>query len=227
MNFKRYTLVAALAVSSFCYSFGAQANVVNNLVTNGSFEDASIDPGGYTTLNAVSNVLTGWTVSNGSVDYIGTYWQAADGSRSLDMDGNSQGTIASQTLNTIAGQTYLVSFALAGNPDNGPTIKTIQAAIGDSGWQTFTFDTTGKTHSDMGWITESFLYTAVGTSTISFQSLTGAPVGDPRAAWGPALDNVVVTAVPEASTWAMMVLGFLGVGFVAYRRRPSASLRFA
>lgn len=29
-------------------------------------------------------------------------------------------------------------------------------------------------------------------------------------------------AVPEASTWAMMLLGFLGLGFMAYRRKSSA-----
>lgn len=34
------------------------------------------------------------------------------------------------------------------------------------------------------------------------------------------------TAVPEPSTWAMMVLGFLGVGFMAYRRN-NRSFRFA
>jgi hypothetical protein len=28
-----------------------------------------------------------------------------------------------------------------------------------------------------------------------------------------------VAAVPEASTWAMMLLGFMGVGFMAYRRK--------
>jgi hypothetical protein len=28
-----------------------------------------------------------------------------------------------------------------------------------------------------------------------------------------------VAPVPEASTWAMMILGFAGVGFLAYRRR--------
>lgn len=28
-----------------------------------------------------------------------------------------------------------------------------------------------------------------------------------------------VSAVPEPSTWAMMILGFCGVGFLAYRRR--------
>lgn len=32
----------------------------------------------------------------------------------------------------------------------------------------------------------------------------------------------VVTAVPEPSTWAMMVLGFAGVGFMTYRRRSHA-----
>ena len=37
-------------------------------------------------------------------------------------------------------------------------------------------------------------------------------------------DNLTVTAVPEASTWAMMILGFLGVGFVAYRRKSEAAL---
>jgi hypothetical protein len=29
----------------------------------------------------------------------------------------------------------------------------------------------------------------------------------------------VTTAVPEPSTWAMMILGFAGVGYLAYRRR--------
>ena len=32
-------------------------------------------------------------------------------------------------------------------------------------------------------------------------------------------------AVPEASTWAMMILGFMGVGFMAYRRRTQPSFR--
>ena len=35
-----------------------------------------------------------------------------------------------------------------------------------------------------------------------------------------------IAAVPEPATWAMMVLGFLGVGFMAYRRKEnSAGLR--
>jgi hypothetical protein len=44
----------------------------------------------------------------------------------------------------------------------------------------------------------------------------------------PGLSNIYfTTAVPEASMWAMMVLGFLGVGFVAYRKRRCHSFRLA
>ena len=35
----------------------------------------------------------------------------------------------------------------------------------------------------------------------------------------------VLSAVPEPSTWAMMILGFFGVGFMAYRRKSQGSLR--
>lgn len=40
--------------------------------------------------------------------------------------------------------------------------------------------------------------------------------------------NAIASPVPEPSTWAMMILGFAGVGFLAYRRRDqTASLRVA
>ena len=34
--------------------------------------------------------------------------------------------------------------------------------------------------------------------------------------------NIVTPAVPEPSSWAMMILGFAGVGLLAYRRREVA-----
>jgi hypothetical protein len=33
----------------------------------------------------------------------------------------------------------------------------------------------------------------------------------------------ITTGVPEPSTWAMMILGFFGIGFVAYRRKNGGS----
>ena len=38
--------------------------------------------------------------------------------------------------------------------------------------------------------------------------------------------TITVDAVPDLSTWAMMILGFLGLGWLAYRRKNS-TLRFA
>ena len=36
-----------------------------------------------------------------------------------------------------------------------------------------------------------------------------------------------VAPVPEPSTWAMLLLGFTGLGYVAYRRKTKAGLRAA
>ena len=36
-----------------------------------------------------------------------------------------------------------------------------------------------------------------------------------------------ISAVPEPSTWAMMILGFAGVGFMAYRRKSKPALMAA
>jgi hypothetical protein len=45
------------------------------------------------------------------------------------------------------------------------------------------------------------------------------------------VDNIsagfIAPGVPEPSTWAMMVLGFMGVGFLAYRRKNTSAFRFA
>jgi PEP-CTERM motif len=59
--------------------------------------------------------------------------------------------------------------------------------------------------------------TTLGLPTIA----DGAPVNRYDAG------TFMASAVPEASTWAMMILGFVGIGFMAYRRRDQPSLRLA
>ena len=39
--------------------------------------------------------------------------------------------------------------------------------------------------------------------------------------------SLVAAAVPEPSTWAMMILGFFGIGFMAYRQRKNIVPRSA
>jgi len=44
---------------------------------------------------------------------------------------------------------------------------------------------------------------------------------------GNATQAQITGGVPEPSTWAMMLLGFAGVGFMAYRRKTQTSFRIA
>ena len=36
-----------------------------------------------------------------------------------------------------------------------------------------------------------------------------------------------IPAIPEPSTWAMLLIGFTGVGLLAYRRKGQNAFRFA
>ena len=182
-----------------------------NLIQNGSFETATVNPGPFLQLNAGSTVITGWTVSQGSIDYIGTYWQASDGGRSLDIHGSWIGKIE-QTFNTTIGATYRVTFDLAGNPNASPIIKDMRVSAGGSSAD-FSFDITGKSPSNVGWVSKSWDFTANSTTT------TLEFIGLGSGTNGPALDNVSVIAVPEPSSMlGLLGLGVLGIGSALKRQ---------
>lgn len=186
---------------------------------NGDFEIGPAVGGvGYTTVAGGSTAITGWTVTGNSVDYIGSYWQANTGTHSIDLNGGGQGGIQ-QTFDTVAGQTYNVSFALAGNPDGLPTTKTVLTTASGGVTQNSTFNAAGTTRTAMGWRNYSYSFTAAGNSTtLSFAS------ADPGA-YGAALDSVRVTAVPEPAIWAMMLFGFFGLSFAVRRRDTNTKAR--
>ncbi|MFA9217778.1 MAG: choice-of-anchor C family protein [Sphingomonadaceae bacterium] len=180
-----------------------------NALTNGSFEDNnSGDP--FVTLQSG---LTGWDIV-GSVDLIGNYWNASEGKHSLDLNGNGLGSI-SQSFSTVAGTTYIVSFDIAGNPD-APGVKSLTAGVVDGG-NSYTFDSTGKSHGDMGWVSKSFSFVAGSgaSSTLFFTGYQG------NGAYGVALDNVTVSSVPEPETYGMLLAGLGLVGAIARRKKAA------
>jgi hypothetical protein len=61
---------------------------------------------------------------------------------------------------------------------------------------------------------------AAGGYYLQFKGTGGGTAG-----YGGDLTTSPITAVPEASTWAMMLIGFAGVGFLAYRRRGVTEFR--
>jgi PEP-CTERM motif len=67
----------------------------------------------------------------------------------------------------------------------------------------------------------------VGTALIGLpeELITEVTIGSSFAF--PGVNLSLTTAVPEPSTWAMMILGFAGVGFMAYRRSSKPRLSAA
>ena len=156
-----------------------------NWISNGSFELGPELSGGWATLADEDESITGWTVVE-SVDYIGVHWQAAEGSRSVDLAAVDGGV--EQTFATEPGSRYEVSFGLSANPELGPTWKKIEvSAAGQSA--EFDLSASDRTHADMGWTRRVWSFTATDpTTTLRFLSRTNSTAG-------PVIDDVRVETV--------------------------------
>ncbi|MBD0363850.1 MAG: DUF642 domain-containing protein, partial [Coleofasciculus sp. C3-bin4] len=84
---------------------------------------------------------------------------------------------------------YVVTFDMAGDPVGAPQIKQMGVtAAGQS--KTFSFNVSGRSRNNMGWQTNTWVFTATSTSTtLEFFSLNQGGGSS-----GPALDNVSVVS---------------------------------
>ena len=92
----------------------AASSAQANLLTNGSFESGP-NPGVLLALAPGSTAMPGWVVTRAGVDYAGSAWTAAQGLRSVALNGPGIGGIA-QTISTLPNARYSVRFYLATTP---------------------------------------------------------------------------------------------------------------
>jgi choice-of-anchor C domain-containing protein len=190
MNAFRRLLVAVLSMGFFTGTAVVAATPAHALtgLGNGSFETPVLTPNAFVNLGAGASIGA-WTVSQGHVDLIGAgFWQAADGVQSVDLSGSAlplAGGVA-QSFTTVPLLKYRVSYRLAGNPAGGPVVKSGQVLANGNVIQSFSFDVTGKSFANMGYVHKVTTFVAHGlTSTIEFQS-------NDNTAYGPVLDDVDV-----------------------------------
>jgi hypothetical protein len=179
-------------------------------------------------------VVDGWTVSTGAVDWIGGVWVDAARTNpslagSIDLNALGPGGISRTLVGLTPGGTYRVSFLLAGNPWYGtsPAIQTGTLNFGSSS-QALSFDATGRTGSNMGWIPLTYNFVATGaTQNLSFVSAD--PAGDPN---GLVLDGISVSfvngpppppppppnGIPEPAPMALMGVGLAVLAMMRRRR---------
>jgi hypothetical protein len=189
------------------------------LVVGGGFESPIVGAPASYLLDATP---TGWTGTGDLVSqgYAGSVSSGHD-NQWLDLNPDtSAGTGISQTVHVTGGTTYDFSFIYNGG--GGGSTTQISYSIG--GLLTGAVSTAAlNVYGGSPWQTFDSSFTPAATADLTLSFL-------PNGTWsGGFIDAVslstpITGAVPEPSTWAMMLLGFVGLGFMAYRRKPKPAL---
>lgn len=191
---------------------------------DGSFEGGAFggriirDGGGREVLTTGGGPSGGWLEYGTGVGYVGSdVWQASRGSQSLDLGALGTGGIVQRISGFTPGRTYRLSFDVSANPfdpADRPLDKRVLVSASGMAPELFTYTLTeANSAENMRYQRFVYEFQAVSdTQNIRFASLSPG-------SFGAVLDNVSLSAVPEATTWALLITGFGSVGVLARRRR--------
>jgi hypothetical protein len=181
--------------------------------TNGDFEMPGNIPSFVTVPDTThpSNFITGWTVTDGNVDYGqgpgGTVCQTTG--HCVDLNGSKPGKIE-QIFDTKQGDVCKVSFWMARHgslPSSPATMAVLINNVPVTGSPYTHSDPSGTAVPPAQWQQHGFTFTAATNSTtLAFQSTTTAP--NPAA--GPQIDNVTINCAPPPQQGRLKVCKVAG-----------------
>jgi hypothetical protein len=193
MNIVRTLGVAALA-TALAGAAPASASIVYSGSTTGCFANCGIATNFGTSVSDPGGIsFTSSTFSNQPGPSIDLGTLTLDAAKSVNPVSDNFFLDVVFTAPGAGGTTFDATLTGMLNPGNGNG--------------TVTIDFTPATITYAG---GSFIL------SVAELDLTKTNLSDPITG---TISNSITTAVPEPSTWAMMMLGFCGVGFMAYRRK--------
>lgn len=225
----RKLILGAVAAAAFSASSADAATLTGTLTADNAFQ-LYISSSDSTLGTAIATATgTNWRAPvTFSTDLGAGTWYLHIVAQNYASDGDSTTTPGSDgNPNAILGQ-FTLTGAVFGN--GTATLLTSTDAV----WRA---QTVGATVNPLtGWTTPSGSTVAQAADAHNGGSniWTGAngtiPGISTNAEWvwatgdntGQAFFSATISAVPEPSTWAMMVLGFAGLGFMAYRRKQTS-----
>jgi len=181
-------------------NFQAQGNISDYLM----FSTATV--GGSL---AQDTLGTGYAVGDGSILRAYLLAQAAGTTFSVGIDVNDTGvaqTLESFYFLNLTDRTVLASYS------PGPGGTPLLATNNGTGYPDYTLSGFNIDRGDISF----------GDEVIFFARWSGANDGAESFFL---VAEPGVAAVPEPTTWAMMLLGFAGIGVMAYRKRSGATFR--
>jgi hypothetical protein len=219
-------MIHILRVLTICLGAVVATPAVANLIVNGSFETPPVPAGGTTIYGAGSTSITGWTVVGAGADSValvstsfqqsGVTFNAQNGQQWIDLAGNtsnSQSSGVTQSIPTVPGGLYEVSFYVGSADDNVNNFffpATIDLSINGGPRTHYTNPIAPPDHLD--WKQFIVPFVAVGSSTnLTFYN------GGASNNFLSAFDNVVADGVPEPA--GVILIGLGAAGFLGGRRK--------
>jgi hypothetical protein len=214
----------ALLAAAAALSLATPAKSAVNLLANGDFESGILGalPSGWNATVASGSellVLKGASYvpccgASGSPAALANQFAAFGAGNS-----NNVGVVLGQSFATVTGKTYNLSFDFG---VMGGGLQSLSFSVGPSIGPAYLSNTIGgAANNNLNTTFASYGYSFVAGAPFSVIRFNVDPVTN---SVDGILDNVSVSAaVPEPSTWAMMFLGFVGLGFLSRRRRSVAA----
>ena len=219
-NLRTALLAVSISAASLMASVSARADIV--MVAANSIQGANVL---FNNVSQSGTTVTGHTQGGTIVEFAGTTYGGgniitANGGQAA-LEGTATARLINLNWHLVGGNTFNnLEFninTVLNNGPNGGGATAVNFTVYDDNLDPFVFNNSGNNYA-LSNGQNFFGFVGINGQSISSIYMNFIGGNGVQSVEQIRLDEVTA-AVPEPSTWAMMILGFVGVGFLAYRRR--------